>query len=215
MKNMKRIHKVVVKRMLDTDPDTSWLGEYGREAKSDYAIDRAHSEDCSAIEANHRQAVDTLENAIDHLMQVDGGQDDGAIDLISDAQDAAQECDCSSGHWDNRSYRYFNPNYENYKGDTEENIRKYCRQDFDRMEAYNNQQWCFIGIRAEAEYTVNSVIQEITSGGLWGTESDSDKAHFQSIEEEELAELRKQLAGIGFSKRAISAAFKNIEHESE
>jgi len=39
-KSMKRIHKVTIKRMSDTDPDTSYLGEYSDRAKTDYAIDR-------------------------------------------------------------------------------------------------------------------------------------------------------------------------------
>jgi hypothetical protein len=37
----KRILKVTVTREVDTDPDTSHLGEYGNSATSDYSIDRA------------------------------------------------------------------------------------------------------------------------------------------------------------------------------
>jgi hypothetical protein len=42
----KRISKVTIKRMTDTDPDTSYLGHYSDRAKTDYAIDRRHSLDC-------------------------------------------------------------------------------------------------------------------------------------------------------------------------
>jgi len=221
MKNMKRIHKVTIKRMIDESPDTSWLGEYGNNAESDYAIDRAHSEDCSAVKVNYKQAVDQLERAIDYLKGELGSglrEWDDAIDLLIEKQEECQECDCGfSGQWNNREYRYFNPNYENYKGLSEDEIRKYCKQEFDRMESLNNQQWGFIGIRAEADYSVDNsqLIQEATSGGLWGIESDSDASYFTSVEQEELAELRKQLEGIGFSKRAIAAAFKNVEHSDE
>ena len=67
VKSMKRIHKVTIKRMIDESPDTSWLGEYGNSAESDYSIDRAHSRDCHSIEANHRNVVETLEHAITYL----------------------------------------------------------------------------------------------------------------------------------------------------
>jgi hypothetical protein len=60
------------------------------------------------------------------------------------------------------------------------------------------------------------VVQKITSGGLWGIESDSDRSHFAEVTAEELADLKAQLLALGFSKRAISQAFKleNIK-ESE
>ena len=83
------------------------------------------------------------------------------------------------------------------------------------MESLNNGQWCFIGIRAEAEYSIGEshgsrLMQDVSSGGLWGIESDSDKGYFEDVEKEELGELRKQLEGIGFSKRAIAAAMREI-----
>ena len=67
----------------------------------------------------------------------------------------ALECTCTQGgRWSSREYRYFNLNLENYKGLEDSEIRHYCKQDYERMEAYNNQQWCFVGIRAEAEIVV-------------------------------------------------------------
>jgi hypothetical protein len=57
-------------------------------------------------------------------------------------------------------------------------------------------------------------MQEITSGGLWGVESDSDTAYLTEIETDELAELREQLHALGFSKRAVSTAVKNAQHEN-
>lgn len=85
------------------------------------------------------------------------------------------------------------------------------------MEAYNNQQWCYVGIRAEAEVQtrLGSPIQSIRSGGLWGIESDSDSSYFKSIADEELSELRAQLKELGFSARSIASAFKDVEEVSE
>jgi hypothetical protein len=91
------------------------------------------------------------------------------------------------------------------------------------MEALNYGDWCYIGIRAEAEIGIGDVAeypkkfnvtcQTITSGVLWGIESDSDESHIEETEKDELANLKQQLLALGFSKRAISAAFKNVEHK--
>ncbi len=94
--------------------------------------------------------------------------------------------------------------------------------------------WYYIGIRAEAEIGIPSLgaqvkgtkkmesgllltTQHITSGGLWGVESDSEKSYLESVEKEELTDLRAQLKALGFSSRAISQAFKpeNIREKND
>jgi len=217
----KRISKVTVKRMVDTDPDTSYLGEYSNDAETEYAIDRKHSQDCQNLEENHRQAVDQLERVIAYLETVrQAGEPpenvywsaaDESQDVLIELQDELQECDCNGGDMERNKYRYFNGNVENYTGNTPEDIRKYVRQDYERMERLNRGDWCYIGIRAEAKIMIDNVCQKITSGGLWGVESDSSREYFAEIEAEELYELRKQLTAAGFSKRAIATACKNIE----
>jgi len=250
-KTAKRIHKVTIKRMVDESPDTSWLGEYGNSARSDYAIDRAHDTDCNSQTPITSEADAHLASAVQYLEDLQSEEEgqlehsqgcsyrfsdaaecscivsaiytgvNDALEILYETRD--NECDCGrSGRWSGREYRYFNPNHENYKGDTEENIRKYCRQDYERMESLNSGQWCFVGVRAEAEVFVLpktslaqsvATVQTITSGGLWGIESDSDKGYFAEVEAEELSALREQLAGIGFSSRAIAAAFKGVVRE--
>src|SRR5690348_12833774 len=42
----KRILSVTIRRMVDTSPDASWLGEYSNSPKTEYAIDRKHSLTC-------------------------------------------------------------------------------------------------------------------------------------------------------------------------
>ena len=150
----KRILNVDVKRMVDDQPDTSWLGQFSNRAESDYAI-------------NHRER---------------------------------------SG--DRRAYEWFNPCVENYKGEPEKDIRKYCEQDYQRMVSLDNGAWCFYGIEAVADVQFNSdVVQTVRSGGLWGVESDSEASYLTSIENDQLAELRDQLRSMGFSTRAITKAF--------
>lgn len=250
MKNSKRILSVTVFRICDTDPDTSYLGEYGNTAKTEYAIDRAHDLGCASQSASPQtaeakrilehvqQTVGDLHNAV--LARYNGtlanAKLDAERDALSDAYDevgelldAVAECDCSfSGHWNNREYRFFNGPVENYKGEPDADIRKYVLQDYARMESLNAGNWCYISIRAEAVITVSiqtkqtktyvnysETVQKITSGGLWGIESDSDKSYLESVEQDELADLRTQLKARGFSTRAISAAFKNVEEKEE
>jgi hypothetical protein len=89
-----------------------------------------------------------------------------------------------------------------------ETMRENARKDYERMEAYNADDWSFIGIRAQAEIAIGGVCQTITSGGLWGIESDSDESYFREVEHEELNQLRGILHELGFSKRAIATAVK-------
>lgn len=257
MKTRKRILSVKIKRMMDDSPDTSHMGEYGNRAMSQFSIDRAHMEDCSSIEANYRECVDKLERIIGHLnewrlklgyflMDPRDNPEYDAIDKSMDVcialQEEAMACDCSGGDIERHEYRYFNPSF-NYvvqtssgrydkpaDGLTPEDVRKYVRQDYERMERLNAGDWCYIGIRAEAEIVAvygskstlsehvttggSGPIQHITSGGLWGIESDSDKSYFAEVQTDELADLKTQLLALGFSRRAISQAFKNVEEVS-
>jgi hypothetical protein len=80
------------------------------------------------------------------------------------------------------------------------------------MERLQRGDWAYIGVRADAEIIVDGVTQDISSGGLWGVESDSDRAYLAEIDGEQLSELRAQLRALGFGTRAISTAFRNSEH---
>ena len=228
-KSMKRIHRVTIKRMYDESPDTSWLGEYSDRQASEYSIDRAHDLDCIA---NTGYASPDTECRNCGLAQkqhetvwfetVPQLRCFVAEDMHDEQETFTPvDCDCGRGEWNHREYRYFNPspNYVNDRGDlvegnTADEVRKYVRQDYERMESLSRGDWCFVGIRADAEYSVGgpyAPIQEITSGGVWGFESDMGEDEFKSEEENALDELKAQLKGIGFSARAIAAAFKHVE----
>jgi hypothetical protein len=229
MQNRKRILKITLKHTMDDSPDTSMLGEYSNNPKSEFAIDRAHSEDCASQRGDIQPVKETLEhvqqtiadlhNAV--LAQYNGTLANGRLDTEREALDDAynevgelidkiDDCDCSGGDMGRNERRYFNGCVENYKGETPEDIRKYIRQDYERLSGLYKGDWAYVGIRAEAEIVAyNCVTQRITSGGLWGIESDSDRAHIEETEQEEFADLKTQLLVLGFSKRAISQAFKN------
>lgn len=218
--------------MIDTDADTSYLGEYSNRPESKYSIDRAHSADCQSLELNHGQAVEQLERIISHLSdwRTQAGSDsenteweslDESLDVLAGLQSDLQECDCS-GHVSSREYRYFNPNHENYQGLSDAEIHQYCRQDYERMESLNAGNWSYVGVRAEAKITIpsdkiqhTSVIQRISSGGIFGIESDSETSYFSEVSSDELSELKTLLTELGFSKRAIASAFKNVRECDE
>ena len=234
----KRILSVTVRRMIDESPDTSWLGEYSNRATSEFSIDRAHSLDCIENDALQKEKLVRIADAIendqticeDHTQQYDCDCSDcleekiytQAMEQVSELAD----CDCGEhGDQERNEYRYFNPsfNYVDKNGhalpeNTAEEVRKYVRQDYERMESLNHGHWCYIGIRAEANVqTGSSIVQEITSGGLCGIESDSGKEHITETIQEELASLKTELLALGFSKRAIATAFRpeNVQEKGE
>lgn len=234
MKNMKRIHTVTIKRMVDPDPDTSYLGEYGNRPTSEFSIDRQHALDCvlnSQGDTDNESLTDCEECEHLEVEHVDGkcihGSANGNTCECSGYSPKALECsECGEcrDSWDRREYQYFNPSF-NYvdkfgkalKENTPDDVRRYVRQDYERMERLNAGDWCYIGIRAYASVQVakDGPLQEISSGGLWGIESDSEKGYLADVEKEELSDLRTQLHALGFSQRAISAAFKNVERKDE
>lgn len=214
----KRISRVRIMQIADEDRDTSYLGEYSNRADSEFSIDRAHDLDCPQQTYSDKTQIEQLERAIAYLNKEDreNGSDfsynDDAIELLIELQDALAECTCGneSDRWNSREYRFFNTS-GNYTGEPASDVIKYTIQDYERMESLNAGNWGFIGVQAEAQIEIDGISQTITSGGLWGIESDSGAEYLAGVAEEELNELRTQLHAIGFSKRAISAAFKNVE----
>lgn len=195
-KSMKRIHTVTIKRMADNDPDTSWLGEYSNNPASEFAIDRFHDSDCPQFWANG---------------------------ITDDSEDS--DCNCNNTR-NPREFAFFNPgSVETFEADAgwipkdvmdkedywRKAMQQNARSDYERMESLNRGLWGFVGVGAEAriQITRHGPFQDISSGSLWGIESDSDD-YLKEVEEEQLTELRAQLHALGFSQRAISAAFKNV-----
>lgn len=86
-----------------------------------------------------------------------------------------------------------------------------ARQDYDRMVDYQKGDWWYIGIRATARIETSHdgqtwLVNRVSSGGLWGIESDAGEEYFQEVRGEELAELAGVLEALGFEKDAITAA---------
>ena len=73
---------------------------------------------------------------------------------------------------------------------------EYAEQDDQRVAAYGD--WWMLGImaRAEVSYAIgqgNSRLESLTSGGLWGIESDSGAEYIETVAREELADLKAHL----------------------
>jgi hypothetical protein len=69
----------------------------------------------------------------------------------------------------------------------------------DRLAAYKRGEFGFVGVRVEAEVVIEGMIQTLTSPGLWGIESDSDKEYIAQVAGEEYAALRDVLKAVGVS----------------
>jgi hypothetical protein len=79
----------------------------------------------------------------------------------------------------------------------------YRQEDQARLDAWLNDEWHFVGIRAKGRisipYGTNTkswILSEIHSPGLWGIESDSGDPYFQQVFEEEREILIDMLEGL-------------------
>lgn len=170
MDKTKKILSVKVKRMMDDDPDTSWMGEYTNDP-GEWNIDRRSGK---------------------YICEMD---DDERIPERG------------------REYRFFKPAAGDEKPGTEE-YKSYGLQDFKRMESLCHGNVWFVGVRAEARVQLaGDLVQTITSGGIWGIESDSGPEYFKEVEDEQLSELRDELRAIGFTDAKIKKAFDDREED--
>lgn len=96
----------------------------------------------------------------------------------------------------------------------------YLEEGDERYRTFHAGLWDFMGVLAEAQIAIptsegNATVQKISSGGLWGIESDSDESYIAEIEVEQLSALKVQLKALGFSSRAIATAFKSVKRDRE
>ena len=97
--------------------------------------------------------------------------------------------------------------------------RKYIKQDAQRLAAYYNDDWYYVGIRIEALIGIPQGPQTIrmltiSSAGCWGIESDSESDYFALVIGEECSDLADILTkfnivdkeGLPISDQAIQDA---------
>jgi len=83
------------------------------------------------------------------------------------------------------------------------------QEDFEeRLAAFQAGEFSFVGVHAEADVVIEGVVQTLTSGGLWGIESDSEKEYLEEVAVQEYEELRKILKTIGVPTSELPQAFQ-------
>jgi hypothetical protein len=91
-----------------------------------------------------------------------------------------------------------------------EKVMEWAREDQARIVSYGTE-WHNIGIRAVADVRTSEngrewLINHISSGGLWGVESDSDESYFEEVAQDEVSALMDTLQEYGFTKAEVDAA---------
>src|ERR1017187_9007030 len=99
MQNKKRILRVRIIQDVDTDPYTSYFGEYAFTPSSRFSIDRAHTDDCASLRAS--ETVAWIERIRRHVTEGDinwvwSPEEvlDEVYKTLDDCEDASEECDC-------------------------------------------------------------------------------------------------------------------------
>lgn len=90
---------------------------------------------------------------------------------------------------------------DQFKNSRDTEYQKYYKVDQERKAAYDID-WNMTGCQAKATVLVGegngfARIQEFTSGGIWGIESDSDDDFKREMEQEELSDLKSYLQIFG------------------
>jgi hypothetical protein len=67
----------------------------------------------------------------------------------------------------------------------------------ERLRAYKRDEFGFVGVRAEADVIIEGTVQTLTSAGLWGIESDSERSYLEEVAAEEYRSLRDVLKAVG------------------
>lgn len=98
---------------------------------------------------------------------------------------------------------------EDIKTEGWEKVKSWIDEDNKRLQQFHSGEIHHIGITAETLIYIPKgynahLMQKITSGGLWGIESDSDESYFKEVEDDEIEDLCDTLDQLGIS-------YKNIE----
>lgn len=89
---------------------------------------------------------------------------------------------------------------------------EYEEEDRARHEAWQRGEWSYVGIQAVAqiEFCLADIPQgsagfeKISSGGLWGIESDSEESYFAEVYADEVSDLKDRLKALGIGDELIT-----------
>lgn len=88
----------------------------------------------------------------------------------------------------------------------------YIAEDTARLDAWKRDEWYFTGVLAVAKIEFmltahplgSAGFEKISSGGLWGIESDSVDEYFAEVYAEEVEDLKARLAALGIGEDKIT-----------
>jgi hypothetical protein len=212
MQNLK-LDSLTIEMLPDDSPDTDWLGKY-TDNPEPWSICRRDGE---YVDILRRQCPKCGKPGVDFNPDIQT-QDIWHCDCEPDTEDDCScgiEYACEGCHYlfesaweppsNSREYRYFMPYAGGEKSSAPE-YQRYGMQDYKRMEAYNNGDWQFVGIRAKVVVSYNiddnsnsRRLETLTSSGLWGIESDADKADLSEIADDQVADLKEHLQHLGIT----------------
>ncbi len=95
--------------------------------------------------------------------------------------------------------------------------KKYLKQNEARLEQVNRGEVWQLGVIAEATVRTTegniSRLETLTSGGLWGMESDGGKEYFAETEQDQLADLKDHLEAFNVDTSNFEELAKNAQVE--
>lgn len=93
--------------------------------------------------------------------------------------------------------RYYVSSF-NYVDEAPADRESYALQDYERLEKFVAGAWWFIGVQVSAVVDVpGEGSRTVTSPGVWGIESDCGEEYVREVAEDEIAQLREELEGMG------------------
>ena len=115
------------------------------------------------------------------------------------------------GDMGRNEYRYFNLNISFI---TENSRATQLEDNYQRMEAYNRQDWHMVGVIAVVVIELeDGDTEEIRSSGIWGVDSDSAADHMNELGDEQIQELFYELKARGIRCKQVKAKDVEIEYK--
>ena len=204
-----KILSIKIKRETDTNPDTSWIGEYTDKCKP-WNIVCQTGEFCEKIDQRKRM-VENLESQTEDLGEYENSEI--RINQLLARIEKIKNSGPLNYPERNRNHYYFFEAFGSGELTGSKLYREYALRDFEEMEKLQNGdfQFLIVWIEARIQITTNGPIQTITSGSLGGIDSRMKKDEMQEIIDAQKKDLFDQLSKIGFSEKQLS----EIEIEEE
>ena len=191
---MKKIESIKILHTFDEDPDVSWLGEYTDQINDGIVIRKFD-------EFYERLSEEQLEQIPERSGEYRGFKPGNHIPH-------------DPKNWDHVSKEKKREVIKKY-GSLKKADYTYALADYERMEQLNNGYFNFIGISAKSEVLTSYngkdwLINTLSSGGLWGIESDSSSEYISEVQSEQLAELKDVLIEYGFTEQEINEKLSEV-----